>query len=88
MSFCTWGDKLETNGEVILLKRDKNMGFFLASASVIRKANYISFLETEDETRVNNIEAMCGILKDFFWKFFLNQKGNVQIMSLLAQQQL
>lgn len=67
-----------------LQEGDDNTRFFHASAFAKKKTNHISFLETEDGTRVEDTKGMCTILKEYFLKVFGDSNNTIMHENLFS----
>lgn len=55
-----------------LREGDKNTKFFHANATARKKTNHISFLETEEGDRVDSLEDICKVVKEYSTQVFVD----------------
>ena len=64
-----------------LLDGDDNTRFFHSSATARKKANKIEFLTNEEGERVEDLDGMCGIIRDYFVNLFTEEEHTTGMAS-------
>lgn len=70
-----------------LTEGDANTKFFHASASIRRKINHINFIELDNGIKVDDLDGMCNVVKDYFTEVFRGNQHVTKTYSIIENVQ-